>query len=177
MKIAFTGSKITSVTDSALRVWQFAYPAGKLMVTDPETNVTEFDYGATSGPIESVVRTLSSLKPDGSKTSQPVTWSLSYADGRVSSVTNPAPDATHIPTPTLFAYGDDSYVTSQTTVTTPGDSVSGTPSLETTYNLNSNAKGWVDSVVTPVVQGDPEVLIQLTSSFELGLPRFDGQIR
>ena len=164
MSISFSGAQISSVTDSAGRSWAFTYPAGKLLVKDPENNTTEFDYGTSSARIEAIVRTLTALNADGSKTSATNRWAIAYnGSNQVQSVTSPIDAAAG--KMTSFAYAGGAYVSTQTIVTQPGDATYATPGLATTYNLNPNARGWVDSIVTPVRQGVPAADINLTTSF------------
>lgn len=133
------------------------------MITDPAGAKTEFDYGTSSGRIESVDRTLTVLNPDNSSGSKSNDWQIAYnPDGTVLSVADPVQAAAGVLT--KFVYGG-TYGAGTTTVTAPADTTAGTPALTTTYTLDPGAQGWLDQIRQQVSQGNPSTPISLATTY------------
>ena len=95
LTIDAANNRITAAADSAGRAWGFGYTGTDLTtVTDPRGAVTTLAYDASHR-----LTTISRLRTPASGPDETITWSVGYASGKVSSLTDP------VNTPAAHTFG------------------------------------------------------------------------
>ena len=93
-------SRITRVTDSATRQWNFSYTGPNLTgITDPAGKVTTLSY------VSNQLTGISRQRTPASGPAETIAWSLAYTGGKVTSVTDPIGGHATPVASSAFAYG------------------------------------------------------------------------